>query len=54
MIKNCIKAVTQVRNAIVAMEYAGDVSSTEAFGQAHNALQNAIDLTLVQMNISTK
>ena len=43
MIENCIKAVTQARNSIVALENAGDVSSGAAFGQAHNAIQNAIE-----------
>jgi hypothetical protein len=43
MIENCITAVTQARNSIVALENAGDVSSGAAFGQAHNAIQNAIE-----------
>jgi hypothetical protein len=43
MIENCITAVTQARNAIVALENAGDVSSAAAFGQAYNALENAIE-----------
>jgi hypothetical protein len=43
MIENCITAVTQARNAIGALENAGDISSAAAFGQAHNALDNAIE-----------
>ncbi|MFJ5761917.1 hypothetical protein ACIQAA_22915 [Neobacillus sp. NPDC093182] len=43
MIENCITAVTQARNSIVALENAGDVSSAASFGQAYNALQNAIE-----------
>ncbi|MFL6557816.1 MAG: hypothetical protein ACJ8MO_17080 [Bacillus sp. (in: firmicutes)] len=43
MIEDCITAVTQARNAIGALENAGDVSSAASFGQAYNALDHAIE-----------
>ncbi len=42
MIENVITAVTQARNAKIALENAADVSSSAAFGQAFNALETAI------------
>ncbi|WP_394232213.1 hypothetical protein [Niallia oryzisoli] len=43
MIENAITALTQARNSKVALESAGDVSSSAAFGQAFNALEQAIE-----------
>ncbi|KAA9023609.1 hypothetical protein [Niallia endozanthoxylica] len=43
MIENVITALTQARNAKVALENAGDISSSAAFGQAFNALEHAIE-----------
>jgi hypothetical protein len=43
MIEDCIRALTQARNAMGALENAGDVSSAAAFGQAYNALDQAIE-----------
>lgn len=43
MIENVITSLTQARNAKVALEQAGDVSSAAAFGQAFNALEHAIE-----------
>lgn len=42
MIEDCITSLVQARNATVALKHAGDISSSEAFGQAHNALEQAI------------
>lgn len=42
MIENCIRSLTQAKNSIGALKNAGDVSSAAAFGQAFNALENAI------------
>jgi predicted negative regulator of RcsB-dependent stress response len=43
MIENCIRAVTQARNSIGALQNAGDISSAGAFGEAYNALDQAIE-----------
>jgi hypothetical protein len=43
MIENVITALTQARNAKVQLQQAGDVSSSAAFGQAFNALEQAIE-----------
>jgi tryptophan synthase beta subunit len=43
MIEDCIRSLTQARNSIVALEKAGDVSSAGAFGEAYNALDQAIE-----------
>lgn len=43
MIENCIRSLTQARNAIGALENAGDISSAAAFGQAFNALEQAVE-----------
>jgi hypothetical protein len=43
MIENVIIALTQARNAKVQLQQAGDVSSSAAFGQAFNALEQAIE-----------
>lgn len=43
MIQNVITALTQARNSKVALENAGDTSSAAAFGQAFNALEQAIE-----------
>jgi len=43
MIDDCIRALTQARNAVGALENAGDISSAAAFGQAYNALDQAIE-----------
>ncbi|MBM7656277.1 hypothetical protein [Neobacillus cucumis] len=43
MIENCIRAVTQARNSMGALQNAGDVSSAGAFGEAYNALDQAIE-----------
>lgn len=43
MIENVITALTQARNSRVALENAGDHASTAAFGQAFNALEQAIE-----------
>jgi ABC-type transporter Mla subunit MlaD len=43
MLENCITSLTQARNAMGALENAGDISSAAAFGQAYNALEHAIE-----------
>lgn len=43
MIENCIQSLTQARNSIGALKNAGDDSAKNAFGEAFNALENAID-----------
>jgi hypothetical protein len=43
MIEDCIRSLTQARNAIGALENAEDVSSAGAFGEAYNALDQAIE-----------
>jgi len=43
MIENAITALTQAKNATVALKSAGDVSSSAAYGQAFNALDQAIE-----------
>ncbi|WP_338452356.1 hypothetical protein R4Z09_11000 [Niallia oryzisoli] len=43
MIENAITALTQAKNSMIALENAGDVSSSAAFGQAFNALEHAIE-----------
>ena len=43
MLKDVITAVTQARNAKVQLQNAGDVASSAAFGQAFNALEQAIE-----------
>ena len=43
MLQNALTALTQARNAKIARISAGDESSAAAFGQAFNALQNAIE-----------
>ncbi|MFZ0445556.1 MAG: hypothetical protein WAM95_13225 [Bacillus sp. (in: firmicutes)] len=43
MIENVITALTQARNAKVQLQQAGDVSSSADFGQAFNALEQAIE-----------
>ncbi|MDR4948057.1 hypothetical protein [Neobacillus cucumis] len=43
MIEDCIRAVTQARNSIGALQNAGDISSAGAFGEAYNALDQAIE-----------
>ena len=43
MLENVITALTQARNAKVQLQQAGDVSSSAAFGQAFNALEQAIE-----------
>lgn len=42
MIEDVIRSLTQARNAKVQLENAGDISSSAAFGEAHNALDQAI------------
>jgi hypothetical protein len=42
MLENTITALIQAKNAIAHMETAEDYSPTIAFGQAHNALEQAI------------
>jgi hypothetical protein len=41
MLEDAITALTQAKNAIPALENAGDISSSAAFGQAFNALEQA-------------
>jgi hypothetical protein len=43
MIENAITALTQANHSRIALESAGDVSSSAAFGQAFNALEHAIE-----------
>lgn len=43
MIENVITALTQARNSKAALENAGDLSSSAAFGQAFNAIEHAIE-----------
>jgi hypothetical protein len=43
MIDDLIRSVTQARNAQVALRSAGDVPSSAAFGEAFNALEQAIE-----------
>lgn len=43
MIENTITALTQANNSRIALKSAGDVSSSAAFGQAFNALEQAIE-----------
>jgi hypothetical protein len=43
MIEDCIRSLTQARNSIGALVNAGDVSSAGAFGEAFNALDQAIE-----------
>jgi hypothetical protein len=43
MIEDCIRAVSQARNSINALQNAGDISSAGAFGEAYNALDQAIE-----------
>lgn len=42
MLEDTITSLTQAKNAIPQLENAGDVSSSAAFGEAFNALQQAI------------
>uniref|UniRef100_UPI0030C7B555 hypothetical protein n=1 Tax=Enterococcus faecium TaxID=1352 RepID=UPI0030C7B555 len=42
MIEDVIKSLTQARNAEPQLENAGDISASAAFGEAHNALDQAI------------
>lgn len=43
MIQNLITAMIQAKHSMVQMENAKDFSPTIAFGQAHNALEQAIE-----------
>ncbi len=43
MIENAIRALEQAKNARPALQIAGDISSSAAFGQAYNALEHAIE-----------
>ncbi|XTP56856.1 hypothetical protein Q5760_13865 [Niallia sp. Krafla_26] len=43
MIEDVITSLTQAKNAKVQLQQAGDVSSSAAFGQAFNALEQAIE-----------
>ncbi|PLT32959.1 hypothetical protein [Bacillus sp. V5-8f] len=43
MLENVITAVTQAHHAQRQLDIAGDVSSSSAFGQAFNALDQAIE-----------
>ncbi|MCP8971288.1 hypothetical protein [Ectobacillus ponti] len=43
MIADAIRAVEQARNAQPTVEQAGDISSAAAFGEAYNALDQAIE-----------
>lgn len=43
MIEDVIRSVTQAKNSMVALESAGDISSAGAFGEAFNALEQAIE-----------
>jgi hypothetical protein len=43
MIEDCIRAVSQARNSINVLQNAGDISSAGAFGEAYNALDQAIE-----------
>src|SRR5213080_285173 len=42
MIEDVIRALTQAKNARSQLENAGDISSSAAFGEAYNALGQAI------------
>ncbi|WP_404332942.1 hypothetical protein [Mesobacillus maritimus] len=42
MLEDAITALTQAKHAMPALENAGDVSSSAAFGQAFNALDHAL------------
>lgn len=42
MLEDTIRSLTQAKSAIPQLENAGDVSSSAAFGEAFNALQQAI------------
>ncbi|HWO75175.1 MAG TPA: hypothetical protein VNM69_04550 [Bacillus sp. (in: firmicutes)] len=43
MIDDLIRSLTNARNATVQLENAGDISSSAAFGEAYNALDQAIE-----------
>lgn len=43
MIEDAITALTQTKNSMVQMENANDSSPADSFGQAHNALAQAIE-----------
>jgi polyribonucleotide nucleotidyltransferase len=43
MLEDCIRSVEQAKNAQIQLEKAGDVSSSAAFGEAFNALEQAIE-----------
>lgn len=43
MIEDAIRSLTQARNASVQLENAGDISASAAFGEAFNALDQAIE-----------
>jgi polyribonucleotide nucleotidyltransferase len=43
MIEDLIRSVTQAKNAQVQLENAGDISSSAAFGEAFNALEQTIE-----------
>jgi ABC-type transporter Mla subunit MlaD len=43
MIEDCIRSLTQAGNSMGALENAGDISSAGAFGEAFNALDQAIE-----------
>jgi hypothetical protein len=43
MIQDVINAVTHARNAQIELQSAGDISSTNAFGGAYRALDQAIE-----------
>nr|WP_263326369.1 hypothetical protein [Neobacillus sp. Marseille-Q6967] len=43
MIEDLIRSLTQAKNSMGALENAGDISSAAAFGQAYNALDQAIE-----------
>ncbi|MBT2755141.1 hypothetical protein [Mesobacillus foraminis] len=43
MIEDVIRSLTQARNAEPQLENAGDISASAAFGEAYNALDQAIE-----------
>lgn len=43
MIEDVIRSLTQAKNAKVQLENAGDISASAAFGEAYNALDQAIE-----------
>ncbi|ALC90462.1 hypothetical protein AM500_12200 [Bacillus sp. FJAT-18017] len=43
MVKDCITALEQARNSVPELEHAGTISSAGAFGEAFNALDQAIE-----------